>query len=80
MVTLIMSMPTPVNWIGGEDKLSRFLSQTLGFESKVTGDLLTVITMIANLPVSESQKDNMVARIELEDGQYRTELNWRDYK
>ena len=80
MVTLIMSMPTPVNWIGGEDKLSRFLSQTLGFESKVTGDLLTVITMIANLPVSESQKDNMVARIELEDGQYHTELNWRDYK
>ena len=72
-------MPTPVNWIGGEDKLSRFLSQTLGFESKVTGDLLTVITMIANLPVSESQKDNMVARIEPRQ-QYHNELDWRDYK
>ena len=80
MVTLIMSMPTPVNWIGGEDKLSRFLSQTLGFESKVTGDLLTVMTMIANLPVSDSQKDNMVNRIELEDGQYHNELDWREYK
>lgn len=73
-------MPTPVNWIGSEDKLARFLSQTLGFESKVTGDLLTVMTMIANLPVSESQKDNMVARIELEDGQYHNELDWREYK
>ena len=60
--------------------MSRFLSQTLGFESKVTGDLLTVMTMIANLPVSESQKDNMVARIELEDGQYHNELDWREYK
>lgn len=72
-------MPTPVNWIGGEDKLSRFLSQTLGFESKVAGDLLKVMTMIANLPVSESQKDNMVARIEPRQ-QYHNELDWRDYK
>lgn len=75
-----MKMLTPLNWFGPPKvKFRRFLSKTLGFESKVSGDLRKIMTMIANLNVTDSDKDEMVAQIVV-SGRDTTELDWREYR
>jgi len=85
-----MKMLTPLNWFGKQvldpayepfdaAQFRRFLSKTLGFESKVSGDLRKIMTMIANLNVTDSDKDEMVAQIVV-SGRDTTELDWREYR
>lgn len=74
-----MKMLTPLNWFGPPKvKFRRFLSKTLGFESKVSGDLRKIMTMIANFNATDAAKDEMVARIDVD--KKPTELDWRDYR
>ena len=84
-----MKMLTPLNWFGKQvldpayepfdaAQFRRFLSKTLGFESKVSGDLRKIMTMIANFNATDAAKDEMVARIDVD--KKPTELDWRDYR